>query len=316
MTLPQERTGRTAECEIEVGRADDQRPVISPVEGNGDATIGPPENAVHTPDLIRSGQNPDWPDRENSKEYLARNISEAPDVGIEFEEDPPLRRHPAVAAFDQELAEARQLEEQIEALETETDQRREPLVCEQLLRAFRAWSRVEVGQVPIDHVENFIADAGIKRHGNERIPCSALMRAIVGESEATGTPRYKHKKVRASTYASAVDYAVHERMTEEELRTELYHPPTRGEHHGIEALAERGRALRREGGMEDSSTEPPTEMTYGITGSLSGVAAGYHLMLVRVENDTGKGAILHVSKALTRRAIAADAKLRRAADPS
>jgi hypothetical protein len=309
MTLPQERNGQTVEYEIEAGGADDQRPV-PPREGNSGASIEPSEEALRTPDLIRSGQNQYWPDRENSEECFARNISETLAVGIEFEEDPPRQHDPAVAGFDQELAEAQQLEEQIEALETETDQRREPLVREQLLRAFRAWSRVEVGQVPIDHVDDVIADAGIKRHGNERIPCSALMRAIVGENEAKGTPRYKQKRVRASTYASAVDYAIHKRMTEEELRTELHHPPTPGEHHGIEALAERGRALRREEKTEDSSSEPPAEMPYGLTGDLSGVEPGYHLMLVNIEGETAKAAFLHVSAKLLDRALAEHNKTR------
>ena len=116
-------------------------------------------------------------------------------------------------------------------------------------------------------------------------PASDFMRAIVGEGEAKGTSRHKRKKQRATTFASAVDFAIHDRMTEEQFQNELCHPPTRGTHHGIECLAKRGRELRGEQKITAAS-EPPTEMPYDITGDLSGLADGSYLMLANVQGAT------------------------------
>lgn len=243
-----------------------------------------------------------------SEIYSARNIF-GPDPA-EFEEGPPRHSDPATTDFNEHIAEAQRLEAEIEAIEAETNERCEPLVKEQLLRTFRAWTLVEVGLVPLDVVENFIMEAGVKHHGNETIPCSAFMRAIVGESEAKDTVRFTRKRGRASTYAGAVDCAIHEGMTEEEFRDELYHPPTPGERHGIERLAERGRKIRREARASASSQEatasddPPTELPFCITGDLNGIAAGYHLMVVKVEENMAKGTFLNLSEKLISRVLA------------
>jgi hypothetical protein len=234
----------------------------------------------------------------------ARNIPDPATADPRFEEGPPRRNDPSIEAFSRHVAEGQRLEIQIETLEAEADQLSKPLIIEQLVRGFRACSLVATGQIPSEVVDNVIAEAGVKRHGNEKIPCSALMRAIVGESEARGTPRFQRKKQRATTYASAVDFAVQQGMSQEAFEAELSHPPTLGERHGIEHLATLGRKLRR--GEPTGSSDPPADMPFRVEGDLSPVPPGVHLMVYRVvPGEPTLGAPLTVPESLFRQVLAA-----------
>jgi hypothetical protein len=214
----------------------------------------------------------------------------------------------------------------ISSAKAESRQKIELLVKEQILAAYRVCKAVAEGKVPQDVVDTFVLEAGIKRHGNEKIPCSPFMRAIVAHGEIKGTPRSKRKKKRATTYASAIDYGIRARMTEDEFEAELRHPPTPGERHGIEKLAELGRAERRDaraelgraarrGARDDvKPVDPPADMPYRVDGGSSGIPAGYHLMLVRSDGDTAMGGLLTVLESMMRRVLAADAKSRSSTD--
>ncbi len=152
---------------------------------------------------------------------------------------------------------------------------------EQILAGYRGWKPVAEGKVPQDVVDTFLLEAGIKHHGNKKIPCSPFMRAIGAHGEIKGTRRSKRKKKRATTYASAVDYAIRQGMTEEDFEAEVRHPPTPGERHGIEHLAKLGRKMRR--GEPDEPADPPANLPFRVEGDLSGIPPGYHLMVFRLE---------------------------------
>jgi hypothetical protein len=169
---------------------------------------------------------------------------------------------------------------------------------------------VAEGKVSQDVVDTFLLEAGSKRHGNEKIPCSRLMRAIVLQNEPKGTQRYKRKKKRATTYASAVDFVIRGGMTEEEFEAELRHPPTLGERHGIERLADLGRAARRGARDDGKPVDPPADLPFRVDGELRRIPLGDHLMLVRSDGDTAVGGLLTVPEDMVRRVLAADAKSR------
>jgi hypothetical protein len=232
---------------------------------------------------------------------------------LEFEEGRSRRSDPSIEAFNQNVAEAQRLEKEISDAEAQTEQQCESLRTEQVLRAFHACKLVTTDDVPPVVVEDFILSAGIKWHGNNKIPCSRLMRAIVWEGDAKGTVRFERKKQRATTYASAVDYAIRHGMSEEDFEAELRHPPAPGERHGLEHLAECGRKLRR-GEVEDSC-DPPADMPLRVEGDLSGTPPGDHLVVVRVvQGETVKGALLRVPESMVRRALVANNKSRQPND--
>jgi hypothetical protein len=238
-----------------------------------------------------------------------RNIFGSNPSALEFEEGPPRRRDLSIEAFEQNVSKAQRLEIEIANAETQIEQYYEPLRAEQLLRAFLAYKLVVAGAVPPDVVERVLLESGVKSHGNEKIPCSRFMRAIVMENEAKGTLRAKRKRKRAATYASAVDYGIRMGMAEREFVERLRQSHISGQHHGIEYLAELGRKLRR--GEAAGSIEPPPDMPFRIEGNLSGVPPGDHLMLVRVHGETANGALLTVPEKTVRRVLTTDPKSRR-----
>src|SRR5438093_11777292 len=68
-------------------------------------------------------------------------------------------------------------------------------------------------------MEEYTLTGGVKAHGNEKIPCSRLMRAIVKSGVITGTRSSQNKRARASTNASAIDFGIQKGMSEEEFRS-------------------------------------------------------------------------------------------------
>jgi hypothetical protein len=237
----------------------------------------------------------------------ARKISDATPAEQEFEEGPPRHRNPAIDTFKAIFAEARQIEPQISAAEAKLEQDVEPLVTKQILLAFRASKLVDEGRISARDVDSLLLEAGTKPHGNEKIKCSRLVRAIVLQNESKGTPQYKRKRQRATPYASGIDYGIQQGMTEEDFEKELRHPPTPGKRHGIERLAELGVKLRR--GQADNLVSPALDLPYRVDGGLSRIPAGYRLMLVRSDGDTAMGALLTVPESMMRRVLAADAKV-------
>jgi hypothetical protein len=254
---------------------------------------------------------PDKTTREEAAEFSVRKTLHLPLIEPTFEEGPPRRSDAFIEAFKKNVAEARQLEAQISDAQAQLERDLEPLLTQQILSAFRVSKLVDEGKVPQDHVDNFLADAGIKPHGNMKIACSPLIHAIVLLAESKGTPQFKRKKQRASTYASAIDFGIREGFTEEDFEAELRHPPTPGESHGIEYLAELGRAARRPVKTHEASTQAAGNGPYTITGDFSSIEPRARLMLVWPQGDTVVGALLDVSEKLLRRVLAIDAKSRR-----
>jgi hypothetical protein len=241
-------------------------------------------------------------------ECSARNILDPTAVQVEFKEGLPRHCEPVFEAFLRRFTEAIEYEQRVSDAEVRLEQDVRPWLTEQLLAVFRAWKLVTEGKLASDFVENFLAERGVIHHGNEKIRCSPLVRAVVLQNERKGTPRFERKRQRAATYASAVDFAAQEKMTEEDFEAELRHPPTPGERHGLEHLAALGRKLRH--GEVKVSCEPPDDMPFRVEGDFADIKADYRLMLIKVQGESGIGALLEVSESLLRRVLAANHKLR------
>jgi hypothetical protein len=280
------------------GRHRDKFVAVEPPNGaptDPHESMRPSSGTVAVP--LAEEVEPEGPPTDLEK-YPARDILDPTPVESEFEEGPPRHHDPSVDAFKKNFAEVLRLEEQISpeearlegisSAEAELEQKIELLVKEQILAVYRGWKPVAEGKVSQDVVDTFLLEAGIKRHGNEKIPCSPFMRVIVAHGEIKGTRRSKRKKKRAATHASAVDYVIRVGMTEEEFEAELRHPPTPGERHGIEHLAELGRAARRAAKLDGDPVLPQLDMPFTIEGDFSGVQPGDHLMLARPQGDTAK----------------------------
>jgi hypothetical protein len=203
---------------------------------------------------------------------------------------------PFVAAFNECVRQAKDLEAEILDIENEEDELLEdakgrlgPLQQQQIVACFRAWQLVTDNSIPTSVMETYALEAGERAHGNEKIPSSRLTRAIVTTGVAKGTKAGRRKRARASTYASAIDYGIREGMTPEEFAAELNQPRKRGERHGIEYLAEQGRRARRAATFERSTDEVADALTclhdgeaFVVSGDFSGIAPGYRLVVVNV----------------------------------
>jgi hypothetical protein len=301
------------ELEPPNGAPTDPHGGVPPSSGPVDAPLGEDGSAAQA--------EPEGPAADSEK-WSARDISDPTPVELEFEDGP--RRDPLVEAFKRHSGKVQRLEEKIvckeaqlegmASAEAELEQEIKSLVKEQILEGYRGWQPVAEGKVSQDVVDTFLREAGSKRHGNDQIPCSPYMRAIVLQNEPKGTQRYKRKMKRAATYASAIDYGVRVRMTEDEFGAELRHPPTRGERHGIELLADLGRAARRGARDDGKPVDPPADLPYRVDDELSRIPVGEHLMLVRSDGDTVMGGLLTVPESVMRQVLAADLKSRSSTD--
>jgi hypothetical protein len=252
-------------------------------------------------------------------------------ANAEFEEDPPraLSGHNmARTAFQIAASEAERLEEQIAEIEREIEQglvgakgRLAPIQKAQIVATFEMAKLVHDQQVPAQVVDEYIRGAGVKRHENEKVPFSALMRAVVTSAEIKGAPKNQRKIARASTYASAIDFVISEGMTKEEFEAELDQPRKRGEQHGIEHLAASGRKMRNATNKEVKVKSDADKVSafleaqtrFKISGIVGKCKLGPHLMHIEISKDKkGKvdvrGVVLDVDKALTHRVLLACAK--------
>ena len=222
---------------------------------------------------------------------------------IPFEEGRPWSQpapDPFVAAFNEHIREAQGFERQIVEIESPADQLLgdakgsiAPLERQQIVSCYRAWKLVAEGKVPASVVDQCALEAGEKVHGNERIKCSRLMRAIVKNGVITGTRSSQSKRARASTYASAIDFGIREGMSAEAFATELEQPRKRGEHDGIECFAAKGRKVRQTANAQhatDQVTEALNCLDEGgaflVAGDFSGIEAGYRLLVINVRAET------------------------------
>jgi hypothetical protein len=237
-----------------------------------------------------------------TESFVQKTFGPATDTGLE-EGRPwsPPAPDPFLAAFKEHLREAAaDLERQIADIESTGEEMLEALKGDlallekqQIVAGFRAWKLVDEGKVPVSTMDEYALTAGIKAHGNEKIPCSRLMRAIVATGVTKGTPASQRKRARASSYASGTDFGIRQGMTEEEFAAELQQPRKRGERHGIEYLAAEGRKARRTtkslheieqlaealDGLEDAGG-------FLISGNFSGVEQGYRLIVINVPAET------------------------------
>jgi hypothetical protein len=222
---------------------------------------------------------------------------------IDFEEGQPWLPPPSErfrAEFRERLSEAEDLERKIADIESSADKTLAglkgslaPLETKQIIACFQAMKLVEEGKVSRADLDQYASDSGVRVHGNEKIPCSRLMRAIVANGAIKGTPANEHKRARASTYASAIDYAVRQNWTEEEFAAELDRPRKPGERHGIEYLAAQGRKERRAASSDqlaDYVTEALMSLDKGgafvVSGDFSRVTSGYRLVVINVRAET------------------------------
>jgi hypothetical protein len=239
-----------------------------------------------------------------------RKIFDRGPVELEFEEGPSRYRNPSLDAFTAIFAEAQQIERQLSAAEARLEQDVEPLVTKQILLAFQASKPVAEDKDLDKLVDGLLLETGYKHHGNKKIRCSRLVRAIVLQDESKGTRQYERKKQRATPYASGIDYGIQQGMTVEVFEKELRRPPTRGERYGIERLADLGVKLR--GGKEPGSSDPPADMRFSIEGDFAGIEPGHHLMVFRViQDEPTLGAPLEVPGSMLRQVLAAHNKSRR-----
>ena len=262
---------------------------------------------------------------------VVQNISE-----IEFEEGRPWSqpvRDQSQLAFEEHLHEAESLERQITDIESTTDQllvetkgRLAPLQTRQIVVCFTAWKLVADGKVPASAIDEYALNAGIKAHGNEKIPCSRPMRAIVLTGVINGTKPSKHKLARASTYASAIDYGIREGMTEEQFVAELEQPRKQGERHGIEHLAALGRKARQTTYAQQEAEHVAQRLNglwdgggFLVSGDFTDVQPGYRLVVIDLPAETTvtevRGQIIDpVDEALVRRLLRTWIRARAAAE--
>ena len=273
----------------------------------------------------------------NPLECLVQQTFSPPLREIESEQGRPWAR-PApdqfLEAFQTNLREAEALETNIAAIENEADEvledvkgRLASLQKQQTVACFRAWKLVADGKVPIAAMEEYALEAGVKAHGNAKIPCSGLMRAIVASGVIKGTQTSQLKRARASTYASAIYYAIHEGMTEDKFTAELKESRKRGERHGIEHLAALGRKVRRAANSERSTTENAQALeslsqggAFVVSGDFTDVTPGYRLVVINVPAENTitetRGQIIDpIDDALVRRVLQQWIKTRRTAEP-
>jgi hypothetical protein len=119
------------------------------------------------------------------------------------------------------------------------------------------------------------------------------MRAIVQCGVIKGTPSGQRKRARASTYASAIDYAIRQGMTEAEFTAELDQPRKNGERHGIEHLAALGRKVRTNANAEQSAEQVALALSglehgggFLVSGDFEDIKAGYRLVVIDVPAET------------------------------
>jgi hypothetical protein len=253
-------------------------------------------------------------------ESSARNIVDAPSPEIKFEEDPPRRHDPALDEFDREVDEAARLqglivetENEIEDGTKDAEGRLAHLEIEQILVCFRIVKLVGEDKALTEEVDRYALATGVKRHGNQKIPYSHLMRAIVAHGATKGTRTARRRQQRATTYAGAVDHALRAGMTDEKFRAEIETPHKKvGEYHGIEHLAKKGRAARRKEQLGEPVPSPEA-MPYTVSGDFAGKLGDY-LMLITISDGAAPpvpGALLDVSESMLRRVRAADAERRK-----
>jgi hypothetical protein len=252
-------------------------------------------------------------------ESSARKIFDAPSPEIKFGEDPPRRRDPALDEFDREVGEAARLqglivetENEIEDGTKDAEGRLVHLEIEQILVCFRIVKLVGEDKALTEEVDRYALATGVRRHGNQKIPYSHLMRAIVAQGATKGTRTARRRQQRATTYAGAVDHALRAGMTDEKFRAEIETPHKKvGEYHGIEHLAKKGRAARRKEQLGEPVPSPEA-MPYTASGDFAGKLGDY-LMLITVSDGAAPvpGALLDVSESMLRRVRAADAERRK-----
>jgi hypothetical protein len=239
----------------------------------------------------------------NPTKSFVQRIFRPPERESEFEEGRAwlqLAPDQYLAPFQEHLREAEDLETKIVNIENEadelledTDGRLDPLKKSQIVACLRAWKLVADGKVPASVMDEYVLAGGVKAHGNEKIPPSRLMRAIVATGVIKGTRTSQRKRARASAYASAIDYAIRQGMTEEAFTAELDRQHKRGEHHGIEHLAAQGRKARQSTNVQ-RVTEQLAEALNGledaggflISGDFSDVEPGYRFIVINVPAET------------------------------
>lgn len=186
--------------------------------------------------------------------FVQRNLPAEP-AGIAFEKDTPralIGHNAGRDAFFQAAREAERLEQAIAEIEQQQEQGEKDTQGRltspkkaQIIAAFDMAKPIHDGTVPGSVVDTYIAESGIRRHGNETVPFSALMRAMIAAAEIkTGAPKSKLKRARASSYASAIDFALSEGWSRERFIVELNWDRRKDERHGIEVLAAAGRHRR------------------------------------------------------------------------
>jgi hypothetical protein len=190
-----------------------------------------------------------------SEKSSAQNKSPPASSVNVFEEDPPrsiIGHNASRDAFYQAAREAERLERDIAEIERQQEQKEDdakgrlaPLNKQQILAAFDMAKLVRDGTVETSVMEAYVSEAGIRRHGNEKVPYSGLIKAVFASGEIKGgAPKNNRKRARASTYASAIDFALTERWSAEQFAAEIDKPRRKGERHGIEFLAAAGRQRR------------------------------------------------------------------------
>jgi cell division septum initiation protein DivIVA len=144
-------------------------------------------------------------------EPSARNISGATTETDEPVYDLPRRDDGIPDEFAKLRDEAERLQQEIVGIEAEiaegakeAETRLASREIEQILLCWQMWMQVEDGEVGIETVNAYADKVGVKEHGNKKIPCSRLMRAIVASRLSKGAPSARRRRQRATTFAGAV----------------------------------------------------------------------------------------------------------------
>ena len=115
-----------------------------------------------------------------------------------------------------------------------------PTVQRQLRHAFILCKLIFDGDLPQEFVDKYIDDSGVRRHGNDRIRHSRLLRAVVANARRNGAPISNRSPSRISAYASAINFALDLGWNAEQFEEHLKGARRNGENHGLEFLARRG----------------------------------------------------------------------------
>jgi hypothetical protein len=287
------------------------RPPLHQDEHCADAVKERESNAVDQPEPVRTPADDPKPTVDHEVKQLG-----APDEAVafqcfeqniaqmaaadEFEEGPPIRQDSDREKFTHLFHEAQRLEVEIVEIERELDRGKkegrsklDPKVVEQATRVFEMANLVHSEILPQRVLEEFVAEAGIRQDKRDRYAWSPLVRAVGASVEIKGARPSRPTQTRRSICAAAVHTAMSTGMTAQEFENELTHPPVRGEKHGLYHLAAEARNAKQAVEQEKAADEIAQALAdldkggaYRVSGDFSGIASGFHLIAIKLPEDT------------------------------